>query len=51
MVNAIREQLELKDSLIVAQVVAEANPQMGLDGTGTLLEQVRLLCSTIGISF
>jgi hypothetical protein len=43
MVATIREELELEDSLNHAQVVAEANLQLGLPATGILIEQARAL--------
>lgn len=39
MVAAIRKELELEDSLTVAQVIAEANIQLDVTATGNLWQQ------------
>merc|ERR1719198_1586450 len=42
-VATIREELELEDSLTMAQVIAEANRQLAMPATGVLAEQARSL--------
>lgn len=43
MVATIREELELEDSLTMAQVIAEANRQLAMPATGILAQQARSL--------
>jgi hypothetical protein len=48
MVATIREQLDIEDSFTTpAQVIAEANRQLDLQATGTILEQARSLLGQI----
>lgn len=42
-VATIREELELEESLTIAQVIAEANRQLAMPATGTLAQQARSL--------
>lgn len=43
MVATIRRELDLDDSLTMAEVIAEANSQVGMPATGNLVQQARSL--------
>merc|ERR1712110_1200355 len=43
MVATIRRELDLDDSLTLAEVIAEANSQVGMPATGNLVQQARSL--------
>ena len=48
-VARIKEELSLDPSLPVAKAVAEANVVMGIEGHGTLAQQVDLLLTELGV--
>ena len=48
-VARIKEELSLDPSLPVAKAVAEANAAMGIEGHGTLAQQVDLLLTELGV--
>jgi protein kinase 1 len=48
-VARIKEELSLNPSLPVAKAVAEANAAMGIEGQGTLAQQVDLLLTELGV--
>jgi hypothetical protein len=47
-VARIKEELSLDPSLQVAKAVAEANAAMGIEGQGTLAQQVDFLLTELG---
>jgi len=47
MVATIRGDFELDDSLTMAQVITEANIQLGMPAEGTVVEQARSLLREI----
>ena len=48
-VARVKEELSLDPSLPVAKAVAEANAAMGIEGHGTLAQQVDLLLTELGV--
>jgi serine/threonine protein kinase len=48
-VARVKEELSLDPSLPVAKAVAEANAAMGIEGQGTLAQQVDLLLTELGV--
>ena len=50
-VAAIKEELELDPGLKVPAAVRDANEALGIEGSGTLAEQVEELISQLGLNF
>jgi len=48
-VARIKEELSLDPSLPLAKAVAEANVAMGIEGQGTLAQQVDYLLTELGV--
>jgi hypothetical protein len=48
-VARIKEELSLDPSLPVAKAVAEANAAMGIEGQGSLAQQVDFLLTELGV--